>query len=419
MITLNTDSAALDQLRAINSMARSSSFATSGNLGLVGDKVVKFNTHLGERLFSKVTGEMYSASNAMRTTLKDLIAKTLAGDAALIKKLCDKIDAGGSRSLLERKIVAKVIAEIETVTEKNLKTSEITPEQLSSKGVKTDFDSIIAEVRSPNWSDAEISVRSGNAISFANPQTAAKIKPYIGKAFSTNNCDEITKHLNERRHENGLSNGILASIADLKKLKLGEFPDQFNRDICRTNTFVISSPKGTKVINIRSLQGESAEREKFVKEAIIEAITGGKYKSVDDLVSMPAQERKKIELACSIMQQGIANELTLDAGNNVFDGKAIASSTLNNITFDLKIEEDGGFTIICKTDLSLSLLSDSKTGKLIMLNKAKSGMQSGTEFTFTADQVNKLTTGEWSEKNNQDFKPAMDYGFLSLKFEIA
>ena len=156
-LTLNTGFSSIDQLHEINRMAHSAALKTSGNIGLIGSQIVKFNTHLSERLFSKPTAEMFESSRAMRETLRGLIGDVLSGpgDAKLKDKLLAKLDAGGDHSLLERKVVAKVLDELgqkkglEGVLLKDAK-AEVSA---SSRGVATDFANvrIRAQVADANW----------------------------------------------------------------------------------------------------------------------------------------------------------------------------------------------------------------------------------------------------------------------------
>ena len=141
-LELNTNQAAYRQLADIASVARSSSLKTAGNIGLIDGRVVKFNTHWSERAFGTVTQEMLDASNAMRATLKSLVGAVMAGSRAETERLFAMIDGKGAQSLLDRKVVVDVIAKAQSATGLNMTPGAGDVAALSSKGVKTDFDSV-------------------------------------------------------------------------------------------------------------------------------------------------------------------------------------------------------------------------------------------------------------------------------------
>ena len=146
-IKLDANTSAYQQLAQINEMARSSSKTIAGNLGMINGRVVKFNTHFSERLFSQTTNDMLAASNAMRDTLKDLIGKVLVDDQAKIAELCRMIDGKGNQTLLERKVVAKVIEKAQTYAGVGMGVTAEALRLQSSQGIKTDFTSAQIEVR--------------------------------------------------------------------------------------------------------------------------------------------------------------------------------------------------------------------------------------------------------------------------------
>ena len=140
-IQLNSNSAAFEQLAAINAMAQSSTGKIAGNMGLVGGRIIKFNTHFSERLFGSTTEAMRAASDDLRVVLKDLIGKVMLGDRAKTEELCRMIDGKGDRSLLDRKVVAKVIEKAQAYTGQSMMPDADAIAAHSSRSRATDFAS--------------------------------------------------------------------------------------------------------------------------------------------------------------------------------------------------------------------------------------------------------------------------------------
>ena len=145
-IELQSGMSAMDQLKAIDSMARSSSGKIAGNIGLVDGHVVKFNTHWSERLFSRTTDQMRDASNAMRDTLRGLVGQIFGRNQEKIAQLNALIDGNGDRSLLDRAVVARVIDEVAASEGGAVKSAAEDVAQLSSKGRSTTFAAVRGEV---------------------------------------------------------------------------------------------------------------------------------------------------------------------------------------------------------------------------------------------------------------------------------
>lgn len=125
-VTLDTSASALDQLKTINLMAQSTKSTTAGRIGLLNGKVVKFNTHLSERLFGPAKSQdMVQSCNDLRAHLCGLLKNVLTKpeDANLLAKLTSQIgevDEGKQpMNLLNRSVVASVIKEVETALQKN------------------------------------------------------------------------------------------------------------------------------------------------------------------------------------------------------------------------------------------------------------------------------------------------------------
>lgn len=135
---------ALDQLRTINLMAQSSNGKeAAGRIGLLNGRVVKFNTHLGERLFGeRKSADMINACNDLRKTLGDLVDKALEGHAELASELKEKLGCGPktSKSLLDRSVVAKVIDQIQKTVGEQLAPEEAELKAHSSKGKDTSWN---------------------------------------------------------------------------------------------------------------------------------------------------------------------------------------------------------------------------------------------------------------------------------------
>lgn len=129
---------ALDQLKTIDSMARSSSKTIGGNIGMIDGHVVKFNTHWQERLFSKTTDEMRDASDTLRNTLQNIVKTLLAGNDAKISQINSMIAGKG---LLQRSVVAKVV---DQVAEAKL---QMPSKQMGWGFYETDFKSSADEIR--------------------------------------------------------------------------------------------------------------------------------------------------------------------------------------------------------------------------------------------------------------------------------
>lgn len=120
-INLNANSA--QQLQELASMAygHGSTTAGAGNIGMIGGHVVKFNTHLSERLFSSgMKADRQASCDALREHLGNL-AKTLYGNnvsEGMTKILADLgINKDGTllqggKKLLDRKVVAKFVDQV-------------------------------------------------------------------------------------------------------------------------------------------------------------------------------------------------------------------------------------------------------------------------------------------------------------------
>lgn len=121
-IELNRNASAVDQLKAIATMAYGSKEGDAGGAGRIGmlnGRVVKFNTHLGERLFgAKADQRMFDSCNTLRRTLSEIARQSLGGtDEKLLREVNrllgvaddGQVAKGSARSLLDRKVVAAVI----------------------------------------------------------------------------------------------------------------------------------------------------------------------------------------------------------------------------------------------------------------------------------------------------------------------
>lgn len=161
-INLNVGASAFEQLRAINTMAQSTSGSISGRIGLINQangqaRVIKFNTHIGERLFGAAkTADMQSSCDELRERICGLL-DTLAKEGKIGAELCEKLKAsvnnGKSKKLLDRSIVANVIKDVETAANTNRKEgdrlvslhgSEYDMYDSVSTDRQTDFDTVIS-----------------------------------------------------------------------------------------------------------------------------------------------------------------------------------------------------------------------------------------------------------------------------------
>ena len=132
----------------------------NGNIGLLDGRVVKFNTHWGER-GGAVSDAMRASCDALRTRLSDIATSLLAAredaDAAINAKLARALAkvraalgmapdgaAVATTGLLERKAVAKVLNTIQEATGfdvwEDLRRGD--PTSLSSRGVDTTFERV-------------------------------------------------------------------------------------------------------------------------------------------------------------------------------------------------------------------------------------------------------------------------------------
>ena len=111
----------MKSLRDIASMAYDTEDGTGaqggeGRIGMIGGRVVKYNTHLNERLFgTRKSQEMIDGANALRNELVRIAAdKFGAGDEAVvrIKQLLGWNGGAEPKSLLDRKIVAQVVSRL-------------------------------------------------------------------------------------------------------------------------------------------------------------------------------------------------------------------------------------------------------------------------------------------------------------------
>lgn len=159
-VNLDTRANTVDQLRAIDSMARSSASSTAGNIGMVNGKVVKFNTHFGERLFGKTTEEMREASTAMRKTLENLVG-SLDLDDDVQDRLCAMINENPGK-LLKRSVVVKVMDELQKLGNEVAHTKDELRAD-SSKGLKTDFATVVGDIKDsrPETTSETGSIRGG------------------------------------------------------------------------------------------------------------------------------------------------------------------------------------------------------------------------------------------------------------------
>lgn len=121
-IELNRNASIVDQLKTIASMAygsREGDAGGAGRIGMLNGRVVKFNTHLGERLFgAKADQRMYDSCNNLRRTLSEIARQSLGNtDDRLLREVNrllgvaddGQVTKGSARSLLDRKVVATVI----------------------------------------------------------------------------------------------------------------------------------------------------------------------------------------------------------------------------------------------------------------------------------------------------------------------
>ena len=132
----------------------------NGNIGLLDGRVVKFNTHWGERR-GEVSEAMRASCNALRTRLSDIATSLLAAhedaDAAINAKLARALakvratlgmapdgESVATTRLLDRKAVAKVLNTIQEATGFDVwgDLREGDPAVLSSQGVDTTFERV-------------------------------------------------------------------------------------------------------------------------------------------------------------------------------------------------------------------------------------------------------------------------------------
>lgn len=141
-----TEENALDQLRAINLMATTIEGEPAGQIGLLGDRVIKFNTHIGERLSSKSgkKEQIVASCNALRRQMYELLDEVL-DDEALCAKLKKQLGACGSKEPLERSVVASVIKQVGKKRSVDLQPEAYTLKMYASKDKDTSFASFLAE----------------------------------------------------------------------------------------------------------------------------------------------------------------------------------------------------------------------------------------------------------------------------------
>ena len=132
------------KLADIKKLALSSSSSIAGNIGMFNGRAIKFNTHIGERLTSSTTDEMRAASRAMRQELSGIVDDLFKGNEDQISKFKQMFDSGNKTSLLERKVVAKVIEEIEKEGGHTLDAGDLS--RYSSEHKKTTFDVVSSKV---------------------------------------------------------------------------------------------------------------------------------------------------------------------------------------------------------------------------------------------------------------------------------
>ncbi len=125
----------------------------AGNIGVIGGRVIKFNTHASERKDLKVTEAMKESCNALRFTLASLARKAYAGkeDAARLRSVMQKLGlnaegthVAGPRTLLERKVVASVVKELAGKMKEDHVWDEAKKNagELASTGVQTTFGEV-------------------------------------------------------------------------------------------------------------------------------------------------------------------------------------------------------------------------------------------------------------------------------------
>ena len=159
-VALNSRATSLEQLQTINRMAQSTKGTATGRIGLLDGHVIKFNTHWQERLFgSSASPEMIRSCDNLRSTICDLIDKTLVGrDSDLAQSLKAKILAGENKSLLDRSVVASVIQDVENSV--NADAARYESSWLSSStGKSTSFKNVKREV-SDNRESGEVAPRT-------------------------------------------------------------------------------------------------------------------------------------------------------------------------------------------------------------------------------------------------------------------
>lgn len=134
------------QLGDINLMAQSTR-TIKGQIGMLGGRVVKFNTHWSER--RSAAGDlaaMTTSCDNLRERMCGLLNKVLEGPehAELRKKLTDTIMKGKNVKLLDRAIVAGVIDEVEKAVkpEQSLKHDSDELALYSSKNRTTTFAAV-------------------------------------------------------------------------------------------------------------------------------------------------------------------------------------------------------------------------------------------------------------------------------------
>ena len=153
-IELNRNASAIDQLKTIATMAYGSKEGTAGGAGRIGmlnGRVIKFNTHVGERLFGTRTNQqMLDSCNTLRQTISEIARNSLGnGNNDLLREINrllgvtddGQVTTASARLLLDRKIVATVINKLADAKGARAELNGV--QATSSKRVNTDFSTVV------------------------------------------------------------------------------------------------------------------------------------------------------------------------------------------------------------------------------------------------------------------------------------
>ncbi len=181
-----------------------------GNIGMLNGRVIKFNTHRSERS-GEVTNEMLASCNELRLKLAEIARDVLpsrprqrhpsnAIAKANYEKICEDLGVSMdgktilTTSLLDRKVVAKVINDLSRAAAQGGKTltpwNEVTQVKgsLSSKNIDTHFSLVREQTISDNMVDevlGELATQSSDRPTFTlTPQEANFMKSLVWRERS-------------------------------------------------------------------------------------------------------------------------------------------------------------------------------------------------------------------------------------------